>query len=414
MMRNYLSKEDNVFLVNTVAIIVLLPAFNFYLNNIVKHLMGRVLPISVLLYGMLFVFELISLYKLHNKSMVNRLSVNISFIAVVMTLISFLIYNEYIGKVLIAPNLNLLESQALHFVVFCLTAFIISSSITNWEGIIRPFSLLSPVIVVMGLYAFYLQGFSTYGEGKMDYMSLSYHMLTSGCFCFFFFLEKKQIIYGVLSFVCLFVILAAGCRGALLCFMFFVLILVQRNYLSFNSRKSIFLKIVVFALVIIILMSSFFSLSSLTNWFDNLGISSRAVDMMNDGTFLEDNARFDIRSIIWAGIEENPFGYGLFGDRYITSKYYILGADYAHNLIYELLSDFGFFVSFLIVLILFVMTRSFYKKFKNDYIWFLFLMFVPEGFIQLFFSGSYLLNVKTWILLAFLINRKRILFLNKV
>lgn len=407
-MRRSLNRRSNVFLALTISLIILLPGLNYYLNNIALQSGKTLVPISVLLYGLLIVLELISIGIVISKGVINRAALIVSITGVFLTFLSYALFNNTIGTTLITPDFNPMYSEAIYFVLFCLPALVICSSISDWNYVFKPLSILSPIVVVTGFYAFYLQGFTTFGEGKMDYMSLSYYILTGSCFCFYYFIDKKRILYGVLALVGLFVVMAAGCRGAIMCYLTFVFLAIYRQIsISKSSIKNI-------ALVsVVILLISFFSLSALTNWFDDLGISSRAVDMLNEGTFLEDNSRDNIRKAVWMGIIENPFGYGLFGDRHITAEYYAYGVEYSHNIIYELLADFGFLGFTLILFFLFSGTVKFYKKFKNDLVWVVFLLMVPEGLLELLFSGSYLLDVKTWILLALLLNRKKILFINQ-
>lgn len=389
-----------------IAMMTLLPALNYFINNLAVQSFGATLPISLVFYTLLLLFEL---YAIIGIRQTNRDARNISLLALFMTFLSYVLYHEKIGSVLITPDWNPIESQALFFVLFCLPAFIICSSVNDWRYVKKPFSILSPLVVLLGFYAFYKQGFSVYGDGKMNYMSLSYFILTSSCFCFFFFIDKMRWLYGVFSFVGLFVILAAGCRGALLCYLIFAILLIIRQVTVAPKTKYTHLfQVVLIILVFFVISSSVFSIQFINNWFDALGISSRAVEMINEGTFLEDNSRELIRSSVLKGIMENPMGYGLFGDRFITSNYYIGGVEYAHNIIFELLADFGFIGLALFLIYFFKTTFSFYKKFKRDYMWVFFLLFVPEGLIKLFFSSSFLLDVEFWIILALLINRNKI------
>lgn len=405
-------REGKIFAI-IITLIALLPALNYFLNNVAIQLTGGALPLSMFLYSLLFLSEIYALSLIFRKSIANWDSVLVSLIVVFLTYLSYLLYNDKIGSSLIAPSLNPMDSQAVFLVLFCLPAFIICSSINNWSYLRKSFAIVSPVVVLLGFYAFYRQGFSVYGEGKMDYMSLSYYILTSSCFCFYIFLDRFNLFYGIVSFAGVFVILAAGCRGALLCYSVFAILMIIRQF-STSSQKKYSWLINVFLIIVIVsaISSSIFSIQFISGWFDSLGISSRAVDMMSEGTFLEDSARNNIRNSLWQGIMDNPFGYGLFGDRYVAAKYYSIGVEYSHNIIYELLTDFGFWGLFLFFGYIIKSTRSFYKKFKRDNMWVVFLLFVPEGFVELFFSGSFLLDVKFWILLALLVNRKRLSFVN--
>lgn len=407
------SREGRLFAI-IITLIALLPALNYYLNNIAIQLTGAAKPVSMLLYSTLFLLEFYALNLIFRKNYANRASVIVSFVALFLTLTSYLLYYDKIGDALISPSLNPMDSQAIFFVLFCLPAFVICSSVNDWSYLHKPFSILAPLVVLLGFYAYYKQGFSVYGDGKMNYMSLSYYILTSSCFCFFVFLDRFNIFYGVVSLAGLFVVLAAGCRGALLCFVVFVILVMWRKITTLSrTNYSWLLKVILILFVVFALLSTIFSIQFISVLFDSLGISSRAVEMMSEGTFLEDSARNTIRDSLWKGIMENPFGYGLFGDRYVAAKYYSEGIEYAHNIIYEILTDFGFVGFFLFFVFIIKSTHSFYKKFKKDYMWVIFLLFVPEGLVELFFSGSFLLDVKFWIIIALLVNRNKILYVNR-
>ena len=82
----------------------------------------------------------------------------------------------------------------------------------------------------------------------------------------------------------------------------------------------------------------------------------------------------------------NLIGYGLYGDRIITTA---IGHAYAHNLFIELLINHGMIIGTIVIgLILYLIIHSFVKA-KGD-MWIYIIVFIPSGFVALMFSASYL------------------------
>lgn len=387
--------------------VVLLPAINFFLNNIAKIRIGK-LPISIVLYSILSISIVYALYKVNNNRIANRKAYKLTFAVILLSLFSYIIYYDSIGYRLIAPDFNPIYSELLYLILFCIPAFLLSSSIIDWKLVLYYLSLFAPVVIGLSLYAYYLMGFSVYGEGKMDYMSLSYYVLTSACICLYKALDKENIFYGVISLVGLFIILAAGCRGALICYLLFVIIIIYSQITEHSKTKSTrFLKLTITATVLFAIFSTAVSINSISHWFGKIGISSRSVLSLQEGSFFESYGRDLIRESIENGILDNPFGYGLFGDRYITSKYYT-GTEYAHNLFIEFFADFGVIGGLVLLLWIFFSIIKFYRNNKKSYLWFVLLIFLPEGLFELFFSGSFLTVIPFWIVLGLLMNKERL------
>lgn len=123
------------------------------------------------------------------------------------------------------------------------------------------------------------------------------------------------------------------------------------------------------------------------------GINSRSIRLfLRDDLYL--SGRENIYNDVLSQISKKPFyGIGLAGDRRV------LGGVYAHNIIFELLANFGIITGIIIsILIVGVSLKSIFSKNKSlanfISIWF------SIGFIHLMVSSSYLIDFKFWIFLG--------------
>lgn len=393
--------------------LLLLPSFNYYANNILILRFGMQ-SISLLLYGLLMLLSLWGCIKtIQNKLCSKKIYIWV-FILTMMTITSYLLYGNSIGQLLISPDFNPLYSQAIYLCIFCLPALILGNSCRDWDSVIYLLSVFSPFVIVMAFTAYFLTGFATWGEGTMDYMSLSYYVLTASCVCIYNVLNRGRLLHLPFAILSLFIILAAGCRGALVCILGFIFIQIIRQLrVSPKSRNTLYLKVGITAIIVLFLFGKMVNIEAISTWFDRIGISSRSVSMLTENSFLEDNARESIRKVIWKGIEENPFGYGLFGDRYITFKYYTNGAEYSHNLIYEIWAEFGLLLgSILMILVFLRLTKLYFIKYNNSALTIMVIL-IPYGIFRLFFSGTYLNDTEFFMLMGLIFNIKNVNIINK-
>lgn len=183
--------------------------------------------------------------------------------------------------------------------------------------------------------------------------------------------------------VLFFLLLLYGARAPLLSLAaFFVYVLI--------SQKKYGLLITLIVLVGI-------SIPIFTSTLESYGLSSRTLELYMTGNLNDDNGRDVIRDEVMKGIHQNPYGWGLFGDRVITH-----GDNYAHSFIREILADFGLFLGIpLLLLFLFELVRC-YKKVKNgdrD----LYMLFLCACFIPTLVSGSYLTSTNFAIFIGVMI-----------
>ncbi len=174
----------------------------------------------------------------------------------------------------------------------------------------------------------------------------------------------------VFSAILLLLLIVYGGRGPLLSVvLFFVYVLIKQ-------KRFILIGVLVGAVAV--------GIPILASTVKSLGITSRMLDLMLTGEMAQDNGRNAINEVIERGIQQEPFGWGLFGDRVITD-----GANYAHSFYREILAEFGIYIGGVLLFVLAIEVIKRFKIIKDEdrdmYVLFFFACFVP-----ILFSGSYL------------------------
>lgn len=240
----------------------------------------------------------------------------------------------------------------------------------------------------MILVLFYIIGFFL---GKVSFTK--YDMAFSfACVLPFVSLYSHRKQYDWVACTVLFVmVVAIGARGSAMCMLLYVV-------LDLFQHKSIW-RIPTLALIIVF----FVSLPLLNDWFDSIGISSRSLNMLLDGDITSDSGRLAIRTFFIEKLMEHPFiGIGLFGDRLYED------VAYCHNIVLEIVLDFGIILGGAFVIIGIIKLISSYCKSDSDnrnrivrYFCALVIPFMT--------SGSYLINSNFAIFLGlcFLISKQQ-------
>lgn len=144
------------------------------------------------------------------------------------------------------------------------------------------------------------------------------------------------------------------------------------------------------------------SLESIVVFLSGYGIESRTINKMAYGGFDESEGREMVYTKMIKVLENNQAGIGLWGDRTY------LDGSWSHNLILEVLLDFGVVLGCIILLFFFYRIIHTFVKCKLPERKLLFLFFC-SSIIPLMLSNSYLRDYKFGIFLGvlFLLNRKR-------
>jgi O-antigen ligase len=242
---------------------------------------------------------------------------------------------------------------------------------------------------------------------RIEYMTYSYSIITSACFCLSYGLRNKKhkiTILAITGFLC---IIFGGARGALLGIIAYIILKVIEilkkslvKSLIFSAVSSILFLLIYFNFKNIILF--------LINIGDKLGIQTRTLNYILTEDLISDQGRIIMYETVWSQIKESPIiGNGLFSDRYFINKYTSYGYVYTHNIALEILCHFGIIIGGIILLVLlYKLISKIFSKSDDVYYYEILYAIIPCGLIQLLFSGSYLSNITFYMLIGLLFKKK--------
>jgi hypothetical protein len=211
-----------------------------------------------------------------------------------------------------------------------------------------------------------------------QYMVFSYNMLVHTIYLFIDFIEHKKLSDGIISILGMIMIFIGGARGPIIIFIYTIII-------YFLLRKEgLYKKVIGVFLLIVTAIIIYSNFENIIRWLiyiaDANSIDSRTLKMIIDNNFFDSSGRDKIYELLINSI--SLLGTGLYGDRAISGFY-------AHNIIIELLVQFGYTIGPLIILMLVIVIANGIVS-KNNSIRNLSIIFISSGFFKLFLSGSYL------------------------
>ena len=172
------------------------------------------------------------------------------------------------------------------------------------------------------------------------------------------FLHRRRFRSGALLAVALVLLLGAGARGPLLAF---VLYLVARAAVALRRRPLVAFVLTASGLAVAVWLNVVAPriLTSMARLFAAQGLSTRAVDRLVAGSFLEDRTREVLVDHSWDLILTHPAtGVGLARDRLLLAADMsehdpeMIRGWYPHNIFLELLMQWGVFVGGLLILVM--------------------------------------------------------------
>ncbi len=240
-----------------------------------------------------------------------------------------------------------------------------------------------------------------------SYMLSSYNLIIPTCILLIYGMKEFKIIYLFGGSISCLTILLYGARGAVFCvgvgvILFLFKYIVDRKI---NLKKMILILIMSSAILwlIVNLEQILKKILEITN--------SRTIRLLLTGNIISGNGRTELYNAFKEEIAGNPFKYrGILADRVLAAKMMnqpISRGTYAHNIIYEILYEYGLILGFLVLLFIFIcLGCCIYKiiKIENEDLLILFIAIFPAGFCSLFFSGSYLTTHYFWMLMGLTYN----------
>ncbi len=227
---------------------------------------------------------------------------------------------------------------------------------------------------------------------KFEYMSTAYGNVAVVIGMLWISLKKKNIFAYVLSALSIVTLVVIGCRGALLCAVIYLAI----EFL-FNINIKAYFKILAGVLALVVFLNIEPILLQLQTVLDKYDYDIRIVNMYMDENITYDSGREVYHEQAREVIKENLIiGCGAAGSSYPLYEKVKGGPPigvertYSHNLIYDILMDFGIFIGGAILLALIILiVRAYFKVRKQEAVSVLFIFF-SATIPKLMFSSTYI------------------------
>ncbi|PSL40698.1 O-antigen ligase-like membrane protein [Planomicrobium soli] len=373
-------KEDYILSLSILSsfVVLSLQFFILYYFKIIGTSSGMIIQmVSKLVVGVIFIYSFPIVFK-RNKILL----ISVYFVSLFVFLLNFLFFPQ---------NTSYLKNITFSFFFLCLPCFIYSYSIEKSWILEKMMEFASLIVFFIGTIVGLLV-LTNRMEIGMYSMSLSYYMLLPTLVFVRKFLDQYTIKPLVIFLISLSVILSFGSRGPLLSIGIFVLIFLIIT-IKKQTSKTFIVYIGILFMTILTLLYQKQILQFLLNSLERFNLSSRSLRLLlKDEVYL--SGRDNIYGDIWFQIKQSPLiGMGLAGDR----QYF--GGRYTHNIVLEILTNFGVFVGLIIVVLLIsLLLRAF--LFSSNQHSKLILVWICLGFIPLLVSSSYLIDYSFWILLG--------------
>lgn len=232
-------------------------------------------------------------------------------------------------------------------------------------------------------------------------MEISYSILPLAIFSFYSFTTSKKIKHLLYFIVSSLTIVAVGSRGPLICILIFIFI-----FMLTNAKKQKILTIIFLIISIFFIYNFNTIILNMISVFEKYDIPSRTLYKIIESDFTDGTGRNKIYATTLDLLNEYPvFGVGLGVERItINQKFNNMQKDmsssYPHNLILEILVQFGYVIGILVILfVAFIILRALKKSNlveKNILI----IFGTMEG-VRLMISSSYLLSPIIFMFLGF-------------
>lgn len=287
--------------------------------------------------------------------------------------------------------------------------FFIGRALQDYNMLLNYLRSISKWMILSAIGYYLIIVSSGIGIGSYAYdMDYAYKLLPGVLVMLFFSLSEYRVLDWLFVLMGLIGIFLAGTRGPILCIAAFLTI-----YLIINIGKTK----AIFRFIPVIFIGGFIAFSSVfTQWADklnqylaNIGVYNRIFDKLLNGGLYESYGRDVIREAVIAAIQTHPFrGYGIMGDRIIILNSEYDAATYSHNLILEVLCQYGVVLGSLLLIALFITVLNKLVKAKDLYERVFVVMLICLGIVKLMLSGSYLYEPYLFLLIGVCIGNRKI------
>lgn len=332
-------------------------------------------------------------------------NINMFFVALIILggiALSYFIYPKMRETIYENP-VDLIYNPINKVAFFCIPLLLYTGQISDFRRAFFAMHKWARINLVLGIVTYVYVVLVM--KRELQYMVFSYFMLTAICVCFENFKENRKKIDLLLMTLGTFAILLCGARGAVLSALIYILM--RSVFGKINVRKKHqgiwVMSMVILGLMILFLWNNI--IYAIADLCELLGVESRFITSLIDGALMESSGRSSISRAIWAGIKDNPLGFGFFGDRYAAGTYGFGRYSYAHNGFLEVIASFGVVIGPILIL-LFMIKLLKALKIKNTYYNMILWSLIPYGLFQLFFSSSAIENLGFYAICALMFSKK--------
>ena len=382
-------ERNQTILIVTVCTMICFSPIVHFINQLCRTIFGTGVTLDTLIcYLALAILLLASLKQLHYQIKPDALFILVLFALAFGLTYSFVDANQ---RYMFTEWTDFAGNPAYLLFVFSLPAYVFMRYITDYERMFEVCRYFSLAAVFCSFGSFLLM---ILRNVQPEYMSFSYNLLFGTIFSTVYFFEKKKVLSLIAAIVGVLLIFLAGARGPLACYIFSLVICFLLSKISVSKKICLALLFITLGLICMVLWEEI--LLGLQGIVEALGISSRTVDLLLSGEISNTSGRGEIQQMIIEGF--TLFGRGLYGDRVVGENHY------AHNLIIELISQWGYLMGTLIVAVLGVLIFKGFRT-KNTNLRLLIFAFFSSSVIKLMFSESYLAhNAVFFVMIAACVN----------
>ncbi len=276
--------------------------------------------------------------------------------------------------------------------------FVVGNSLNNLNEIIEVFKK-NVYLILLSNIALIIFCILT-GRPMLGNMEISYTILPLLLLSLLIFLNEKKIKFLMIALFSCTIVVIMGSRGTLLCIASFLIM-----YYIINFKKEFFHVIIIVTLLIGIMWNFNNILAITINKFESWGISSRTLYKLENGDILNDTGRGKIQKVVIEALNEHPIlGLGIGGERIIVNdKIYKMTKDmstcYPHNLIIEIIAQYGYFVGIMLIVFLIGLLVNTIKN-TNGNERNILLLLVSQEIIKLLVSSSYIISPMFFLVLG--------------
>lgn len=306
----------------------------------------------------------------------------------------------FVSTQLHPENLTYVKEEGTQFFIYCLPFLWIGYYCVK-QGLYL--DLFLPVAKVKLILALIVQLFILMNPSvdifKGDYMTAANSLIVGLMATYYLVVRDKKMFDITLAVVGTLVILLVGSRSSLVAILFFWLV----YWLANEKRKGV--RYGALALVVLVFMLGSSSLLTIFSTLANsVGYSTHITDALTGEGIFSDESRTQLYEGFMGMIALSPWGYGIMGDRYISSAYNLYWKPiYPHNIFLEILVNFGYIIGTVIILTLIVALIKGLVTSKDRNYKMCVLVLVSSSFIKLLFSSSYWIDQMFFLLLGVLL-----------